>query len=137
MSRGFEMMRKFASTYKMERDGCWVDYITGRFGKRASRLAPEEYLAKIGPYDPKVGLLGIWVTGLPARMVGTRLAKLKPLLTYYDECEDGFIGHFSEEFLAEVCAVVGARKRRKASPAQLVAGEKGRKAFQERERKAA
>jgi hypothetical protein len=130
-------MQRFASTYKVERDGCWMHYITGRFGKRASRLAPEEYLAKIGPYDTEKGVLGIWVTGLPARMVGTRLAKLKPLLTYHDTCDDGFIGRFPEEALAEVCAVVGARKRRKASPAQLAALEKGRKAFQERDRKAA
>ncbi len=126
-------MRKFASAYRVRRDACGMDFIEGRFGKRASKLAPEERLAKIGPYDPENGVLGVWATGLPAQMAAKRLTKLKPVLTYYDECEDGFIGHFRESKLAQVCAVIGARKRRKASPAQMESLQKANRVLAMRE----
>ena len=105
-------MKKFDHRYKVTREQRVGYFLKGRFGKRASKLGNEQYLAKIGPYDPSNGILGIWVTGIPVRMITARLKKLRPVLVHEDRCDDGFIGHFHEKDLDQVCKIVGVKRRR-------------------------
>jgi hypothetical protein len=104
-------MRKLKHRFKVTKDECGVYYLEGRFGKRASGLGKDECLARIAPYDPENGVLGVWVTGLSPAMATKRLNKLRPLLKDVDACEDGFIGHFKEQHLDRVCEVIGVKKR--------------------------
>ena len=105
-------MKKFARRYKVTWEKRVGYFLVGRFGKHASKLGNEECLAKIGSYDRANQILGIWVTGIPVRMITARLKKLRPVLVHEDRCDDGFIGHFHEKDLDKVCKVVGVKRRK-------------------------
>ena len=107
-----DYMKKFDHQYKATCDQCGGYFLVGRFGKRGSKLRHEEYLAKIGPYDAANQILGIWVTGISARMITACLKKLGSVLVHEDRCDDGFIGHFHENDLDQVCKIVGVKRRK-------------------------
>lgn len=102
-----DYLKKFDPSFisKIDEDGCRI--IEGKFGK-------------IGVYDLKNQLLGVWCINLTPRKKSSLLKHLNSIfIEIHQDCDDEFGAYFHEKDLEKVCKVIKARKRRRLPEKQL------------------